>query len=48
MDKDVLCENNVYESGKTYDLYIFNPTADDHPFHIHLVTMQLIGRYALN
>jgi len=45
MHNGKLCENRVFQRGQTYDLYVFNPTMDNHPIHIHLITMQTIGRY---
>jgi FtsP/CotA-like multicopper oxidase with cupredoxin domain len=29
-------------------MYVFNPTNDAHPIHIHLVTHQVVARYKIN
>lgn len=48
MYKGLVCENRVFVRGKTYDIYMANPTADFHPMHVHLVTSQMIGRIPLD
>jgi len=40
--------SEIVRIGDTEEWIVFNPTADSHPIHLHLVQFQLISRQAFN
>lgn len=42
------CDGAFFKQGETYDFYIVNTMAADHPIHIHLVNFQIIHRFDFN